>query len=161
MNFDNLINLIDKTHNVLQTNTIKAINRNLTIRNWLIGFYIKEYEQNGEDRAKYGEKLLFKLSENLNLKGISERSLRTFRILYKIYPKFVLFFENILFDNKLEILHLTSAEFKKIRHLPSVEFENVKNIFLTIKPNNGQITESLINSLTKLYENVTKGNIFY
>jgi hypothetical protein len=26
------------------------------LRNWIIGFYIVEYEQNGKDRAEYGEK---------------------------------------------------------------------------------------------------------
>ena len=29
----------------------------LTTRNWLIGLYIVEFEQNGEDRARYGAAL--------------------------------------------------------------------------------------------------------
>ncbi len=28
------------------------------MRNWLIGYYIVEYEQRGSDRARYGERLL-------------------------------------------------------------------------------------------------------
>jgi hypothetical protein len=27
----------------------------MTIRNWLIGYYIVEFEQNGKDRAEYGK----------------------------------------------------------------------------------------------------------
>ena len=87
MNFEHLINLIDKTHNVLQTNAIKAVNRNLTIRNWLVGFYIKEFEQNGEDRAKYGEKLLQKIAKKLDIKGLAETGLKRCRLFYLSYPK--------------------------------------------------------------------------
>ena len=54
--FEELVNSIYLTHCVLQGNAIKAINYNLTVRNWLIGCYIIEYEQNGDDRAKYGTK---------------------------------------------------------------------------------------------------------
>ena len=41
------------------------------MRNWLIGFYIVEFEQNGEDRAKYGEFLLKNLEQKVNLKGLN------------------------------------------------------------------------------------------
>ena len=33
---------------------VKTINQATTLRNWIIGCYIVEYEQNGSDRAKYG-----------------------------------------------------------------------------------------------------------
>ncbi len=87
MNFENLVSLIDKTHIALQSETIKAINRNLTIRNWLIGFYIVEFEQNGEDRAKYGEKLLQKVAERINSNSFSFRNLKLFRQFYIAYPQ--------------------------------------------------------------------------
>ena len=61
-NFDELLSNIYQTHNILQENAAKAIDYNLTIRNWLIGCYIVEYEQNGEDRAKYGASLLEEIS---------------------------------------------------------------------------------------------------
>ncbi|MBD0333346.1 MAG: cytoplasmic protein, partial [Chitinophagaceae bacterium] len=32
----------------------KQVNTALTFRNWLIGYYIVEYEQSGKDRAEYG-----------------------------------------------------------------------------------------------------------
>lgn len=58
MRFPQLTNNIKFTHEILQNNTIRAINQNITVRNWLIGLWIVEFEQNGEDRAKYGDKLL-------------------------------------------------------------------------------------------------------
>ena len=33
-----------------------------TMRNWLIGYYIVEFEQHGKDRAEYGLQLLSALS---------------------------------------------------------------------------------------------------
>ncbi|WP_443661211.1 hypothetical protein [Eshraghiella crossota] len=30
----------------------------MTLRNWVIGYYIVEYEQDGSDRAQYGSHLL-------------------------------------------------------------------------------------------------------
>ena len=86
MDFNALINSITTTDRVLQTEAVKAINKALTARNWLIGLYIVEFEQNGEDRAKYGSKLLQKTSERLNSKSLSYRNLRLFRQFYLEYP---------------------------------------------------------------------------
>jgi predicted nuclease of restriction endonuclease-like (RecB) superfamily len=86
MNFDSLIQSISTTDNVLQTEAAKAINKALTARNWLIGLYIVEFEQNGEDRATYGSSLLQKISERLNSKSLSYRNLRLFRQFYLEYP---------------------------------------------------------------------------
>lgn len=50
---------------------------------WLFAYYIMEYEQNGDDRAKYGTELLNKLAERLSgkkIKGSYERNLRNCRI---------------------------------------------------------------------------------
>ena len=87
MNFDLLTNTILETHTSLQQNAVKAVNINLTIRNWLIGFYIVEFEQRGEDRAKYGEKLISSLSNKLNNKSLSEGNLKVFRQFYLVYPQ--------------------------------------------------------------------------
>src|SRR3954467_8783303 len=90
MNFSTLIQSIQFTHTVLQLQAVKAINRALTIRNWLIGYYIVEFEQKGEDRAKYGEKLLNQLAQGLKGKGVSnvhERELRRYRTFYTVYPQ--------------------------------------------------------------------------
>ena len=52
-----------------------------------MGCYIVEFEQNGEDRAAYGEQLLKKLEQRLNVKGLNERRFREFRRLYLVYPQ--------------------------------------------------------------------------
>ena len=87
MNFESLVGQINQVHDVLQAQAAHAINLTLTARNWLVGYYIVEYEQHGEDRAKYGEKLLKNLSQSLNRRGFGERRLYEFRQTYLIYPQ--------------------------------------------------------------------------
>jgi len=99
MNFQDLANSIHQTHQVFYAETIKAINTNLTLRNWLIGYYIVEYEQGGEDRAAYGTKLLASLAAKVAIKGISETSLKLCRQLYAVYPQIGTFIANGLSSN--------------------------------------------------------------
>lgn len=66
----------------------KSVNYLLTLRNWLIGFYIVEFEQRGEDRAVYGERLLERLAAELDKRSFSYRSLRMSRQFYLTYPQF-------------------------------------------------------------------------
>lgn len=42
--FDDLAGIIRNTHDAAQTSAVKAINRMQTMRNWLIGYYIVEFE---------------------------------------------------------------------------------------------------------------------
>jgi hypothetical protein len=53
-----LTELIHRTHAELAAQANKAVNVSLTLRNWLIGLHITEYEQQGLDRAEYGTALL-------------------------------------------------------------------------------------------------------
>jgi predicted nuclease of restriction endonuclease-like (RecB) superfamily len=90
MNFNTLIRNIKDIHNLLQATASKAINISLTLRNWLIGYYIVEFEQKGEDRAKYGEKLLSTLEKQfsgIGIKGMTERRFREYRSFYNTYPE--------------------------------------------------------------------------
>ena len=66
MNFESLVSHIDTVQHALQAQAAHAVNLSLTARNWLFGYYIVEFEQNGEDRAAYGEQLLKKLELRLN-----------------------------------------------------------------------------------------------
>lgn len=89
MDFKSLQQNIVSTHTYLQHAAAKAVNVALTMRNWLIGFYIVEYEQKGEDRAKYGEALLKRLENDLKnsgIKNLTERRFREYRRLYFCYP---------------------------------------------------------------------------
>ena len=89
MNFKLLARQIEKVHFTLQDNAITAINRHITLRNWIIGCYIFEYQQKGEDRAKYGDKLLQRLALQLSktsIKGLTAPELSRFRQFYVLYP---------------------------------------------------------------------------
>ena len=74
LNFENLSETLLTFNKVFEEATAKAINRNITARNWLTGFYIVNYEQNGKDRAEYGEKIIRKLADRLNKKSLSYRN---------------------------------------------------------------------------------------
>ena len=87
MNFEVLVKHISTIQNTLQAQAAHAVNLALTSRNWLMGCYIVEFEQNGEDRAAYGEQLLKKLEQRLKTKGLNERRFREFRRLYLVYPQ--------------------------------------------------------------------------
>ena len=84
--FDILVNQIQQTNNILQQEVFVAINKAIPCRAWLTGFYIVEYEQNGKDRAKYGEHLLQKLSKRLGEKSFGLSSLKNYRLFYLYYP---------------------------------------------------------------------------
>lgn len=87
MKLPDLSSAISQTHIALQSNAIKAINRNLTLRNWLIGFYIVEFEQKGEDRAQYGTNLLKTLEKQINTRGLTETLFKLSRQFYITYPQ--------------------------------------------------------------------------
>lgn len=61
---------IQTAHKELAQQASRAVNVSLTVRNWVIGHYIAEYELNGADRATYGEKLLDRLADRLRELGV-------------------------------------------------------------------------------------------
>src|SRR4030042_3718430 len=89
MDFEQLALNLQKTHEYLQNRAVSAVNQSLTIRNWLYGYYIVEYEQNGQDKSKYGDKLLTALArylKNKGMQGLSQRNLHYYRQFYLVYP---------------------------------------------------------------------------
>ena len=91
--FDELTKIIRDTHDAAQTTAVKAINRMQTMRNWLYGYYIIEFEQHGKDRAEYGTQLLKRLEERVNRKGLTETLFKNSRKFYRLYPQMV---ENLI-----------------------------------------------------------------
>ena len=121
MNFEALVKHISTIQSTLQAQAAHAVNLALTARNWLMGCYIVEFEQNGEDRAAYGEQLLKKLEQRLNVKGLNERRFREFRRLYLVYPQLKEPVAQYIVSQS-QIQHTLSAEFiEPIRRLPSAE----------------------------------------
>lgn len=64
-----------------------AVNQLMTLRNWAIGYYIVEYEQDGNDRADYGSNLLKILEKQIDEKGMNETLFRVCRQFYLTYPQ--------------------------------------------------------------------------
>jgi predicted nuclease of restriction endonuclease-like (RecB) superfamily len=87
MEFKNLSFQIKEVHHNLYQKAIKAVNTHLIVRNWIIGMYIVEFEQNGSDRASYGTQLLQKLAKDIAIKGLSAPELSRCRQFYQTYPQ--------------------------------------------------------------------------
>jgi predicted nuclease of restriction endonuclease-like (RecB) superfamily len=88
--FDSLVTSIVQLHQQTQDFATKAVNVALTLRNWFIGHRIVAFEQHGNDRATYGERLLPALADRLSaagLKRVDVRELRRFRLFYTAYPQ--------------------------------------------------------------------------
>ena len=150
MNFELLVNTIQATHNQLQQSAIRSVNIHLTIRNWLIGYYIVEFEQNGSDRATYGERLFAELAKTLNVKGLAETNLKLSRQFYLVYPQIAqIVSEQLQQIGFSSIRHLSTDELQihdnqtvKIRQTASDEFISTLPEGLQVPPN------QLINSLS-------------
>lgn len=92
LTFPNLAKAIGQVHHELATQASKAVNISLTLRSWMIGYYIEEYERSGSDRAEYGDRLMERLSETLSGQGLprcERRELYRYRKFYLTYPRIV------------------------------------------------------------------------
>lgn len=70
-------------------NVVQAVNTNMVLAYWLIGREIVQELQGGEERAKYGEKVVEDLSARLTERygvGFSVPNLKNFRQFYQAYP---------------------------------------------------------------------------
>lgn len=90
MKYNQLLKAIDSASQQLLGRAAAVVNQSLVVRNWLVGAYVVEFEQNGEDRARYGERLVVSLANDLHkrgLQGFSLSNLKSYRQLYKTYPQ--------------------------------------------------------------------------
>lgn len=90
MDFEQLLQRVVSAGDYLRERAVVAVNRAATVRNWCFGVFIVEYEQNGEDRAQYGERLIERLSASLTgrgLEGVSVTALKLCRQFYLAYPE--------------------------------------------------------------------------
>jgi predicted nuclease of restriction endonuclease-like (RecB) superfamily len=152
MNFIALKQGIEQLSNSFRQSAAVAINSHLTIRNWLIGYHIVKFEQNGGDRAKYGAKLLQNLAGSFNNEGLSYRNLKLFRQFYMEYPQVEFYIPEFLQKHYGEIWQTPSAKLQlpefqstvigqtpsaqlqlpefqpiEIRHSVSAQFKHEKN----------------------------------
>jgi predicted nuclease of restriction endonuclease-like (RecB) superfamily len=84
-----LTDRIAHVHDRAQAAAVQQVNYWLTARNWLVGWYLVEYEQQGSDRAAYGDRLLGELARALparGVRGLGLTNLKLCRQFYQTYP---------------------------------------------------------------------------
>ena len=87
LSFGSLISHVENIHSLTNAYAKGAVNQLLTIRNWMIGYYIVEFEQKGKNRAEYGKNLLGAIADELKIKGLDRTHLNLCRIFYIKYPQ--------------------------------------------------------------------------
>ena len=90
LDYGRLVESITRLHGRTQAGAAAAVNQYLLLRNWLIGAYVVEFEQRGSDRARYGDRLLACLSDDLlkrGIRGCSQDRLEWMRRCYVVYPQ--------------------------------------------------------------------------
>lgn len=113
--FEHLSDVVSVLHDSAYLASVKAINRFATVRNYVIGFYIVEYEQHGSDRAKYGDRLLKRLEESVNRRGLNKTLFYNCRKFYLAYPQLQSYLKGQIFPTTSGKF-ITPAE-KLISHL--------------------------------------------
>src|SRR5690554_3340726 len=133
-NISQLISTINNVHSELQASAANAVNKALTVRNWLIGYYIVEYEQNGEDRAEYGSNLINILAAKISIKGLTSPELSRCRQFYQTY---FYFFRTVSQDlentSQIKILGTLSQKFIET-HSTDVSIRGAVTRELTVPP---------------------------
>lgn len=154
MKFKNLVANIVEVNDVFQGKIVKTINQSLVLRNWLFGFYIVEFEQDGNDYAQYKDRLLYRISDELKLKGLkggSYTNLTNFRKFYLYYSQFYNFVINL--DEKL-------LNYKQISNLQAMPEDLKKdNLFLSAKDLISKLSFSHFAELVKVDD--SKRRLFY
>lgn len=87
ISFEQLVQNILAIDNSMRGFAVKTINQAATLRNWIIGGYIVEYEQNGSDRARYGVELLKSLEKRISQRGLNVTLFQSARLFYRYYPQ--------------------------------------------------------------------------
>jgi predicted nuclease of restriction endonuclease-like (RecB) superfamily len=123
MDISTLLTSICDAHQWFVGQATRQINTSLTLRNWLIGMYLFEYEQKGQDRAQYGAALYANIAaraQKMGLKGMSKSNLYGFQGFYLTYPQIFQFlavkFQSI--ENQA-ILRLTEHASEQIEMVQS------------------------------------------
>lgn len=119
MKYTELVKVIDAASTQLLGRAAAAVNQALVMRNWLVGAYLVEFEQRGEDRARYGDHLIERLADDLarrHAKGMSPTYLRLYRQLYLAYPQIIQMFQ----DTPAGIQQTPSVESALVPALPLI-----------------------------------------
>jgi len=87
--FDRLVDALAAVQAKARDAAARSIDEILTLRNWLIGAWIVAYEQEGADRARYGQGLIDALAaafKGRGVQGLSGRKFRKYRQIALTWP---------------------------------------------------------------------------
>ncbi len=143
-NFEGLVSQIQYAQDALQNNARLVINRHVTAKAWLTGYYIVEYEQNGSDRAKYGERLLQNLSKRLGAQ-YAFSTLKLYRQFYLTYPQLA---ENIGgFLLELPIGQSLISQLQLVDNQPKEKGQSLISQFVPVIDKSVQMGQSVTDQL--------------
>ncbi len=134
-----LVDNIDSTHQILQQQAVTVINRGLTFRNWLIGYYIAEYELKGADRADYGTSLMQELAKRVkHIKGLTSSQLYTCRSFYNTYPYFLDVIISSLQDSVREQIPILRTLSTKLQTIDNKSDKILRTLSIKLDNNNNE-----------------------
>lgn len=87
--FDSLVDGLERLHARAREAAVRSVDEILTLRNWLIGAWIVAYEQEGADRARYGEALIDALAAAFKARGVGglgRSNLKNYRQIALTWP---------------------------------------------------------------------------
>ncbi len=105
--YKNLVSCIGELLAENRRRALQTVNEALVRTYWNIGRHIVEFEQKGNVRASYGDKLLVRLSKDLTIaygKGFSRSNLTYMRKLYSVFPKCETLSHKLTWSHYFEIL---------------------------------------------------------
>lgn len=138
--------LVDKIHSIhqeLKSTALRQVNILLTMRNWLIGYHIANYELQGADRAQYGDRVIENIALELQRKKVprsTKRELHRFCQFYRLYP---LIGRSLNAQSSLVSSHLIMVE--------GAEPDDGKAVSTKVRSVNAQsakLTDKLLNALS-------------
>ena len=110
MSYEELVDKIGVEWERGRNNAIRAVNIEYVRTKWRIGRYIVEFEQHGCAKAKYGTRLIDRLSHDLTARhgrGFSRSKLIYARLFYIAFPKSATLSHLLSWSHYLEILKVS------------------------------------------------------
>jgi len=112
----------------------RSVNAAMTAAYWLTGQHIINFEQEGKERANYGEEVIKRLSIDLSARfgrGFSVTNLRQMRSFFLLWPKMQTLSVESGSDQKHQTLSVESGSGQK-HQTPSGEFEDHNEFSMTL-----------------------------
>jgi predicted nuclease of restriction endonuclease-like (RecB) superfamily len=142
--FTALVDAVRRVHDECAAAVNRTVNTTLTLRNWLIGFHIVEYEVRGTDRAKYGEGVITALADALMSQGIprcDRRELYRYRLFHLAYPQIVETLSPLSADP--EIVRSVSGQSSSATDEPNTSFPIVETMTPQLALSGRKLVDSL------------------